>query len=97
MIVFMGCSNILFGHSKYHRAAPLGKMNERFNAALRGCLDQPKLRVVLCIGKTTLKRHKDGPSEEGVVDVQIQRGLQEVGADVLLGERVLVPYKSSQA
>ena len=93
----MGCSNVLLGQSKYHRAAPLGKTDDRVNAALRGCLDQPTLRVVMCVGKTALERHQDGPSEEGLVDVQIQGSLQGVGADVLLGGRVLVPYKSSRA
>ncbi|KAL7550402.1 hypothetical protein ACHAWF_013645, partial [Thalassiosira exigua] len=89
MLASVGCSFVLLGHSE--RRTLFGETDSLINAALRKCLEQPSLKVILCVGET-LEQYESGLLEE-VVDAQIRGGLDGVDADALLSDGVVIAYE----
>lgn len=89
MLLSSGCSYVLLGHSE--RRTLFGETDGQINAALHKCLDQPGLKVILCIGET-LAEYEAGMLES-VVNTQIQGGLAGVDASALLSDRVIIAYE----
>ena len=90
MLLSSGCSYVLLGHSE--RRSHFGETDGDVNAALRLCMDQPGLRVMLCVGET------QGEYESGrmgqVVDAQVRGCLAGVDASAVLRDgRVVIAYE----
>jgi triosephosphate isomerase len=90
MLLSSGCSYVLLGHSE--RRSHFGETDGGINAALRGCMDQPGLKVMLCVGET-LEEYEDGRMGQ-VVDAQVRGCLAGVDASaVLRDDRVVIAYE----
>jgi triosephosphate isomerase len=90
MLLSMGCSYVLLGHSE--RRVHFGETDASINMALRGCLDVPGLRVVLCVGET-LEEYENGMLER-VIDEQLSGCLNNVDASAILRDgRVVIAYE----
>ena len=89
MLVSAGCSYVLLGHSE--RRTLFGETDEEVNAKLHKSLEQPGLKVILCVGET-LQEYENGMLER-VVDTQIRKGLEGVDASMLLNDRVIIAYE----
>ena len=90
MLLSSGCSYVLLGHSE--RRSHFGETDGGINAALRGCMDQPGLKVMLCVGET-LEEYENGRMGQ-VVDAQVRGCLAGVDASaVLRDDRVVIAYE----
>ena len=89
MLVSAGCSYVLLGHSE--RRTLFGETDEDINAKLHKSLEQPSLKVILCVGET-LQEYENGRLER-VVGTQIQKGLEGVDPSILLNDRVIIAYE----
>jgi len=89
MLVSSGCSYVLLGHSE--RRTIFGETDAHVNACLRKCLEQPALRIILCVGETL--REYEGGMLERVVDAQIRGGLDGIDVGVLMADRVVIAYE----
>eukprot|EP00956_Cyclotella_meneghiniana_P045968 scaffold392678_cov76-Cyclotella_meneghiniana.AAC.1 len=89
MLVSAGCSYVLLGHSE--RRTLFGETDENINAKLHKSLEQPSLKIILCVGET-LQEYENGQLER-VVDKQIQKGLEGVDPSNLLNDRVIIAYE----
>lgn len=89
MLVSAGCSYVLLGHSE--RRTLFGETDDEINAKLHTSLEQPSLKVILCVGET-LQEYENGLLES-VVDSQIRKGLDGVDPAVLMNDRVIIAYE----
>eukprot|EP00804_Cyclotella_cryptica_P011970 CCRYP_004456-RB/>CCRYP_004456-RB protein AED:0.42 eAED:0.50 QI:0/-1/0/1/-1/1/1/0/346 len=89
MLVSAGCSYVLLGHSE--RRTLFGETDEDINAKLLKSLEQPGLKVILCVGET-LQEYQSGMLES-VVNTQITKGLKGVDASMLLNDRIIIAYE----
>ena len=89
MLASAGCSYVLLGHSE--RRSIFGETDEAINDRVKACLDQPTLRVVLCVGET-LEEYEAGLLKS-VVDAQLRKGLADVKPSDLLAGRIIIAYE----
>ena len=89
MIISSGCSYVLLGHSE--RRTLFGETDEEINAKMHKSLEQPGLKVILCVGET-LQEYENGLLES-VVDTQIRNGLSGIDPSMLLNDRVIIAYE----
>mmetsp|Transcript_14104 Transcript_14104/g.29674 ORF Transcript_14104/g.29674 Transcript_14104/m.29674 type:complete len:787 (+) Transcript_14104:228-2588(+) len=89
MLASAGCSHVLLGHSE--RRTIYGETDSDINARLHKCLEQPSLKVILCIGET-LQEYESGMLAQ-VVDAQLRGGLEGVSPHALLQDRVIIAYE----
>lgn len=87
MLRSMGCDYVMLGHSE--RRALYGEKDSIINDKVRLCLNEPGLKVILCVGET--EEEYDNELLESVVDVQIKKGLMGVGPSDL--ERIVIACK----
>lgn len=88
MVRSVGCDYALLGHSE--RRSLYDETDESINQRVRLALAEPGLGVVLCVGETLEEYEND--LLEGVVGVQVRKGLIGVSAEDLV-DRVVVAYE----
>lgn len=88
MVRSLGCDYALVGHSE--RRVLYDETDAEINAKVRTCLEQPGLKVLLCVGET-LDEYR-GELLENVVSLQIKKALAGV-APADAEKRVVVAYE----
>ncbi len=87
MIRSIGCDYVLLGHSE--RRSVFKESDEQINKKVHLCLEQPNLKIILCVGET--EREYNSNLLSSVVDLQIKKGLAGVGTAVM--DRIVVAYE----
>jgi len=84
MVRSMGCDYVMLGHSE--RRALYDETDSIINSKVRLCLNEPGLKVILCVGET--EEEYENELLESVVDVQIKKGLMGINPSDL--ERIVI-------
>jgi triosephosphate isomerase (TIM) len=87
MVRSLGCEYVLLGHSE--RRSIYKESDSVINKKVQLCLQEPNLKVILCIGET--EEEYESGLLNSVVDMQIKKGLMGISGEDL--SRVCVAYE----